>query len=195
MNYRIPFDRGLFFRSPAIILGIGLPAPLLAGKPLHGDAVLGLFSLVMVMAATLAIAMFTPPAPRNARTGIAILIAAGVAAMASAAAAGQAPVGTLLPLLFFIAATAADRDSYAVKGGVVLAAADSLCIGAAFTIALCAAGILRDAIGTDRFDAVLHLHGIAPFAFFSGAPGIFFLVACIILALERRAGRREAPHA
>jgi Na+-translocating ferredoxin:NAD+ oxidoreductase subunit E len=182
--------KALIFRAPALILGIGLIAPLIAHGTLHDDLVLGSTATVVIIVVGVVIAAIGRRIPRNARVGFAVFLAVGVLTITTITLSGfkvlgDASVETLAPLVMVSAFLATATNAYGQKKRLVTVLFDGIGIGLSFTLLLCGVAGLRDAIGRNSA-------GGAPWNLLGSTAGIFFLAALFIygIGLVRQRSKR-----
>ena len=188
--------KSLIVTVPLLVLGLGLIAPAVANLPLVINIYLGICATVTLILTGYIIALFSLRIPKNARIGIAILVAGGTLTMVKIAAdkllAASLPFGTLVPLAIIASVLAADGEAYAVKKKLLPVAFDGFGIGIAFTMLLVLVSCIRDVAGKKLF-AGKTIMPLEPLAFFATTPGILLLTAaaavCIGLVTAKRKKR------
>lgn len=188
--------KSVFLTRPVPVLGLGLTAPLFAGGPLLQNACLGLLATCLILGIAAVLAACGSRFPRNTRIAIVFLVTAGVLTCAeivlrSISGIGNLPIWTLLPLVSITAILGAESGAYAVKGRLLNILVDGFGTGICSTLLLCGAGLIRDA--AERVPAAM-THAAAPFLqqqFLSAVPVLFFLLALIMLPIERAAKRKK----
>ena len=166
---------------PVPLLGVGLIAPLCSNEPLQTNVLLGYIATITLIITNAVIAFAGMRIPVNVRTGVAVLIAAGVLTIAKIIAAlymqpGNVPFESLSPLLLAAAVAAVDTGAYDVKKKMIPVVFDGMGIGLSFMALLCVCGSLRDLAGKNT-------------------PTVFFIAAGIVVCigfLSQRTGR-SAP--
>jgi Na+-translocating ferredoxin:NAD+ oxidoreductase RnfE subunit len=188
--------KSVFLTAPAITLGIGLVAPLMADAPLKVNLYLGGASLLSLTVITFIIALFTGRLPHNNRTGIAIVLAGGAVSAGTVIGSlffGEThlPVETLAPLLISTALIALHTEAYSVNKPLQPALIDALGIGTVFMLLLIGCGFIGDLVRQPLF----HLETIAEILrFFHTMPGIFLLAglaAAFMAFLTKPRKRRQ----
>jgi electron transport complex protein RnfE len=177
---RDELKKSIFFNSLALVLGIGLLAPLLSHQPWRIQLLLGFFAIPSLIVTAIAVAYVAPKVPANVRIAIVVLIAAGVLTIDKVIIIAhpwlsRVPVESLTPLLLSVAVIAAATEAYDVKKKMAAALFDGVGIGLCFTIAISLLGSIHDAAGRSgfAFDAMKHSFGN------------FFLVALAVVGLIR----------
>jgi Na+-translocating ferredoxin:NAD+ oxidoreductase subunit E len=185
--------KSLFLTSPALILGLGIIAPLYAGGSLRENALLGILAMVMISLSTTVLAALRPLISKNGRVGIAVLVAGGLLTIAKIAGSAispgvSLPVETLMPLLLIAAVLASVTDAYEVKNKLSSTLFDGGAIGISFLLLLCFAGLIRDLLGNDTFAGLPVISGLRPYPFRVVAlvPGVLLISALIVLLLRKK---------
>ena len=180
-----------FLNAPALILGIGIIAPLYAGGALPINALLGIIAVLLISISNALLAALRPRTAKNGRIGIAVLVTGGLltiakVALSAAPLTASVPAEALAPLMLIVAVFASMTDAYEVKKKFMLALFDGAATGLSFLLLLCVAGILRDLLGNNTFINPPAIHGFRPLHIFILVPGVFLFVAFFAWLLPKK---------
>ncbi|MBN1129091.1 MAG: hypothetical protein JXA71_08895 [Chitinispirillaceae bacterium] len=176
-------NKSIFLTSPAVVLGVGLIAPLMANASPWVHLYLGGAAMASLTLITIVSCLFTNRLPYNSRIPIAIVLSGGtVSAMAVIGShffnESRLPVETIVPLLMVVSIMALHTEAYDVKKPLQPALIDAFGIGILFLSLLILCGLIRDLALR-----LLIAKGVtgSMAGFFHTLPGIF-LVVCLVIA-------------
>lgn len=183
--------KSLFLNAPALIISMGIIAPLYAGGLLLTNALLGILAILLIALSNVILASLRPGTPKNGRIGVAVLVTGGLLTIAKIALSAvpltaALPVETLAPLMLIVAVLASMMDAYEVKKKFTLALFDGAAIGLSLLLLLCTAAVLRDLLGNNTFITLPVIPGFRSPHVLVLVPGVFLISALIAWLLPKK---------
>jgi Na+-translocating ferredoxin:NAD+ oxidoreductase RnfE subunit len=190
--------KSLFLNSPAVILGLGLVAPLLVLKSPIEHLLLGAVTTGALLAITTVISLFNQQLRHNTRSAVAVLLTGGILSLAATVSGSlrlpaRLPVETIAPILLIVSLLALHTEAYAVKKRLQPVLLDAAGTGISFMALLTLCGICRDLLGGTLKGGFQLLSTMSSLRFFLTAPGMFLIagLAVFLIALVTRRKNRE----
>jgi electron transport complex protein RnfE len=175
------FSNGLFRENPLLILLIGLcPALAVTTSGVNGLG-MGLAATFVMVMSEIIISIFRKLIPSSARIPVFIIIIAAFVTVIDYVLKAFMPelsasLGVFIPLIVVNCAIMGRIEGFAYKNPVYKAIPDALGQGIGFTWVLTAVGVVREILGAGKvFGAEILPASFQPIAFFTNAPGGFFI--------------------
>lgn len=183
--------KSLFLNSPAVILGIGIIAPLCACTPLRTNAMLAILAMIAMIISNGILTALRPATPKNGRIGVAVLVTGGLLTIVKVtvtfvSTAQALPVETLAPLMLMTAVIGSITNDYDVKRKLSASIFDGVAIGLSFGALLCLAGVLRDLLGQNTFLDLSAIPWFQSMRIFLLVPGVLLLSGFISFLLPKK---------
>lgn len=184
-NWQILIN-GLIKENPVLVLILGT-CPTLAVTSLAINGLgMGVAATAVLVGSNVVIAMLRNIIPDQVRIPCYIVIIAGFVTVVSFLVEAYAPdiysaLGLFLPLIVVNCIILGRAEMFASKNGVLASACDGIGMGAGFTLALLAMGIIREFFGAGTiFGLQILPESVTTMSIMTLAPGGFFVFGILI---------------
>jgi electron transport complex protein RnfE len=100
-------------------------------------------------------------------------------------------LGIFVPLLAVNCLVLTRAQAYASVNNIIASAVDGIVTGLGFALALFVIAAIREILGNNSLFGMQVLPGSSPMAFFSYAPGGFFILAAVLSIAARHRAKKE----
>lgn len=185
MNALQVISDGIVKRNPTFVLILGMCPTLGTTSSALTGLSMGLATMAVLICSNAAVSAIRNLVPEKVRIPVFITVIASFVTilqmvMQAWAPALYAALGIFIPLIVVNCILLGRAEAFASRNGVLLSAADGLGIGAGFTLALTAIGLVRELLGTGAvFGAQLYPGSYGALLFIL-APGAFIVLGMLI---------------
>ncbi len=190
------FTKGLIKENPVLVMLLGM-CPTLAVTTMASNAIgMGLATTFVLVCSNLVISLLKGIIPKAVRLPCFIVIIAGFVTLISFVLQRYLPslyesLGVFLTLITVNCIILGRAEAFASKNKVLPSVLDGLGMGLGFTAALFVMGSLREIFGAGSwFGIKLPLLSEEPMLIFIMPAGGFFVLGCVIAAVNRIANRK-----
>lgn len=185
MNALQVISDGIVKRNPTFVLILGMCPTLGTTSSALTGLSMGLATMAVLICSNAAVSAIRNLVPEKVRIPVFITVIASFVTilqmvMQAWAPALYAALGIFIPLIVVNCILLGRAEAFASRNGVLFSAADGLGIGAGFTLALTAIGLVRELLGTGAvFGAQLYPGSYGALLFIL-APGAFIVLGLLI---------------
>ena len=181
---------GIIKENPSIVLMLGMCPTLAVTTSAINGLGMGLSTLAVLVFSNMIISMMRNIIPDQVRLPAYIVIVATLVTIVDLGLQAYVPslysaLGIYIPLIVVNCIILGRAEAYANKVTPDLAAFDGIGMGAGFTLALTAIGLVRELLGAGTvFNMKILPDAFEPISIFVKAPGAFLVMAVLIAILN-----------
>ena len=156
MNFRQQFKEGLLTRNPVFVQLLGMCSTLAITTSLFNGIGMGLSVTIILICSNVLISALRKVIPSQIRIAAYIVIIAGFVTIVDLLLQAYLPalsenLGVFIPLIVVNCVILGRAEAFASKNGVLASAADGLCQGIGYTVALVVMSVVRELLGAGTF--------------------------------------------
>ena len=156
MNFKKQFHDGLLTKNPVLVQLLGMCSTLAITTSLFNGLGMGLAVTVILICSNVMISALRKLIPSQIRIAAYIVIIAGFVTIVDLLLQAYIPalsqsLGVFIPLIVVNCIILGRAEAFASKNGVLASAADGLCQGVGYTVALVIVCVIRELLGTGTF--------------------------------------------
>ena len=190
------FTKGIIKENPVLVGLLGMCPTLAVTTQAVNGIGMGLATTFVLIGSNIVISLLRNIIPKSVKLPCYIVIIAGFVTLISFLLHGFIPglydaLGTFLNLITVNCIILGRAEMFACKNKVIPSALDGLGMGLGFTIALFLMGSVREILGSASWMGI-KIPFIQPMSVFVISAGGFFVLGCIIAAVNKISGK-EAP--
>lgn len=176
---------GIIKRNPTFVLILGMCPTLGTTSSAITGLSMGLATLAVLICSNMAISAIKKLVPDQVRIPVFIVVIASFVTVLQMVMQAWLPalysaLGIFIPLIVVNCILLGRAEAFASKNGVLLSACDGLGIGAGFTLALTAIGMVRELLGTGAVFGLQLFDASFGALLFVLAPGAFIVLGFLI---------------
>jgi electron transport complex, RnfABCDGE type, E subunit len=192
------FVNGIVKENPLLVLSIGLCSSLAVTTNVFNGIGMGLAMTFVLIMSEMIISLFRRQIPEDIRLPIFIIIIAAFTTIVQLLLNAYIPslsdaLGVFLPLIVVNCIIMGRVESYASKNKVLDSVLDAFGMGLGYTWVLFVISLVREFLGSGTFFGIRVLPEAYTIAFFSRAPGGFFvfgLLTALTLGISKAAAKK-----
>ena len=196
-NFSI-LTNGILKENPLLVLSIGLCSSLAVTQSMFNGLGMGLAMTFVLLMSEIIISIFRKCIPDAIRLPIFIIVIAAFTTIVQLLLKAYVPalsdsLGVFLPLIVVNCIIMGRVESFASKNNPFVSILDAIGMGIGYTWVLLAISFVREFVGTGKFFGIQVIPEANAIAFFSAAPGGFFVFGLIVAITEaiRNAAKKE----
>ena len=196
-NFSI-LTNGILKENPLLVLSIGLCSSLAVTQSMFNGLGLGLAMTFVLLMSEIIISIFRKCIPDAIRLPIFIIVIAAFTTIVQLLLKAYVPalsdsLGVFLPLIVVNCIIMGRVESFASKNNPFVSILDAIGMGIGYTWVLLAISFVREFVGTGKFFGMQVFPEANAIAFFSAAPGGFFVFGLIVAITEaiQNAAKKE----
>ena len=156
MNFKKQFNEGLLTKNPVTVQLLGMCSTLAITTSLFNGIGMGLAVTIITICSNVLISALRKVIPNQIRIAAYITIIAGFVTIVDLLLqafipALSASLGVFIPLIVVNCMVLGRAEAFASKNGVMASAADGLCQGIGYTVALVITWVIRELLGNGTF--------------------------------------------
>lgn len=156
MNFKKQFHEGLLTKNPVLVQLLGMCSTLAITTSLFNGLGMGLAVTVILICSNVMISALRKLIPSQIRIAAYIVIIAGFVTIVDLLLQAYIPalsqsLGVFIPLIVVNCIILGRAEAFASKNGVLASAADGLCQGVGYTVALVIVCVIRELLGAGTF--------------------------------------------
>ena len=196
-NFSI-LTNGILKENPLLVLSIGLCSSLAVTQSMFNGLGMGLAMTFVLLMSEIIISIFRKCIPGAIRLPIFIIVIAAFTTIVQLLLKAYVPalsdsLGVFLPLIVVNCIIMGRVESFASKNNPFVSILDAIGMGIGYTWVLLAISFVREFVGTGKFFGMQVFPEANAIAFFSAAPGGFFVFGLIVALTEaiQNAAKKE----
>ncbi len=196
MSYMKEFTKGLIKENPTLVTLLGM-CPTLALTTMASNAIgMGAAATFVLICSNVVISLLKKVIPKQVRLPAYIVIIAGFVTLVGLLLQAYVPavysaLGLYLPLITVNCIILGRAEMFASKNNVLASALDGAGNGLGFTMALLIMGSVREILGSGTwFGMTVCPDFVQPMTIFILPAGGFFVLGCVIAAVNKIAHRK-----
>lgn len=196
-NFSI-LTNGILKENPLLVLSIGLCSSLAVTQSMFNGLGMGLAMTFVLLMSEIIISIFRKCIPDAIRLPIFIIVIAAFTTIVQLLLKAYVPalsdsLGVFLPLIVVNCIIMGRVESFASKNNPFVSILDAIGMGIGYTWVLLAISFVREFVGTGKFFGMQVFPEANGIAFFSAAPGGFFVFGLIVAITEaiQNAAKKE----
>nr|WP_318741602.1 electron transport complex subunit RsxE [uncultured Treponema sp.] len=196
-NFSI-LTNGILKENPLLVLSIGLCSSLAVTQSMFNGLGMGLAMTFVLLMSEIIISIFRKCIPDAIRLPIFIIVIAAFTTIVQLLLKAYVPalsdsLGVFLPLIVVNCIIMGRVESFASKNNPFVSILDAIGMGMGYTWVLLAISFVREFVGTGKFFGMQVFPEANAIAFFSAAPGGFFVFGLIVAITEaiQNAAKKE----
>ena len=196
-NFSI-LTNGILKENPLLVLSIGLCSSLAVTQSMFNGLGMGLALTFVLLMSEIIISIFRKCIPDAIRLPIFIIVIAAFTTIVQLLLKAYVPalsdsLGVFLPLIVVNCIIMGRVESFASKNNPFVSILDAIGMGIGYTWVLLAISFVREFVGTGKFFGMQVFPEANAIAFFSAAPGGFFVFGLIVAITEaiQNAAKKE----
>lgn len=196
-NFSI-LTNGILKENPLLVLSIGLCSSLAVTQSMFNGLGIGLAMTFVLLMSEIIISIFRKCIPDAIRLPIFIIVIAAFTTIVQLLLKAYVPalsdsLGVFLPLIVVNCIIMGRVESFASKNNPFVSILDAIGMGIGYTWVLLAISFVREFVGTGKFFGMQVFPEANAIAFFSAAPGGFFVFGLIVAITEaiQNAAKKE----
>lgn len=196
-NFSI-LTNGILKENPLLVLSIGLCSSLAVTQSMFNGLGMGLAMTFVLLMSEIIISIFRKCIPDAIRLPIFIIVIAAFTTIVQLLLKAYVPalsdsLGVFLPLIVVNCIIMGRVESFASKNNPFVSILDAIGMGMGYTWVLLAISLVREFVGTGKFFGMQVFPEANAIAFFSAAPGGFFVFGLIVAITEaiQNAAKKE----
>ena len=196
-NFSI-LTNGILKENPLLVLSIGLCSSLAVTQSMFNGLGMGLAMTFVLLMSEIIISIFRKCIPDAIRLPIFIIVIAAFTTIVQLLLKAYVPalsdsLGVFLPLIVVNCIIMGRVESFASKNNPFVSILDAIGMGIGYTWVLLAISFVREFVGTGKFFGMQVFPEANAIAFFSAAPGGFFVFGLIVAITEaiQNAAKKE----
>ncbi|MCQ2601622.1 MAG: electron transport complex subunit RsxE [Treponema sp.] len=196
-NFSI-LTNGILKENPLLVLSIGLCSSLAVTQSMFNGLGMGLAMTFVLLMSEIIISIFRKCIPDAIRLPIFIIVIAAFTTIVQLLLKAYVPalsdsLGVFLPLIVVNCIIMGRVESFASKNNPFVSILDAIGMGIGYTWVLLAISFVREFVGTGKFFGMQVFPEANAIAFFSAAPGGFFVFGLIVALTEaiQNAAKKE----
>ena len=155
-NFKKQFHEGLLTKNPVLVQLLGMCSTLAITTSLFNGLGMGLAVTVILICSNVMISALRKLIPSQIRIAAYIVIIAGFVTIVDLLLQAYIPalsqsLGVFIPLIVVNCIILGRAEAFASKNGVLASAADGLCQGVGYTVALVIVCVIRELLGAGTF--------------------------------------------
>ncbi len=199
-NYWTIFTNGLVKENPLLVLMIGLCSSLAVTTSFSNGLGMGLAMTFVLLMSEIIISLFRKLIPDSIRIPVFIIVIATFVTIVDLLMQAYVPalaksLGVFIPLIVVNCIIMGRVESFASKNNPFVSILDAIGMGIGYTWVLLAISFVREFVGTGKFFGMQVFPEANAIAFFSAAPGGFFVFAMFIAVTQMIKQARSAKSA
>ena len=156
MNFKKQFNEGLLTKNPVTVQLLGMCSTLAITTSLFNGIGMGLAVTIILICSNVLISALRKGIPNQILIAAYITIIAGFVTIVDLALQAFIPalsesLGVFIPLIVVNCIVLGRAEAFASKNGVLASAADGLCQGSGYTVALVIVCVIRELLGSGTF--------------------------------------------
>ena len=156
MNFKNQFKEGLLTKNPVLVQLLGMCSTLAITTSLFNGLGMGLSVTIILICSNVLISALRKVIPNQIRIAAYIVIIAGFVTIVDLLLQAFLPelsesLGVFIPLIVVNCIILGRAEAFASKNGVLASAADGLCQGIGYTVALVIVCVIRELLGAGTF--------------------------------------------
>ncbi len=156
MNFKNQFKEGLLTKNPVLVQLLGMCSTLAITTSLFNGIGMGISVTVILICSNVLISALRKVIPSQIRIAAYIVIIAGFVTIVDLLLQAFLPelsesLGVFIPLIVVNCIILGRAEAFASKNGVLASAADGLCQGIGYTVALVVVCVIRELLGAGTF--------------------------------------------
>ena len=156
MNFKKQFNEGLLTKNPVTVQLLGMCSTLAITTSLFNGIGMGLAVTIILICSNVLISALRKVIPNQIRIAAYLTIIAGFVTIVDLALQAFIPalsesLGVFIPLIVVNCIVLGRAEAFASKNGVLASAADGLCQGIGYTVALVIVCVIRELLGSGTF--------------------------------------------
>ncbi len=156
MNFKKQFKEGLLSKNPVLVQLLGMCSTLAITTSLFNGLGMGISVTIILICSNVLISALRKVIPNEIRIAAYIVIIAGFVTIVDLLLQAFLPdlsesLGVFIPLIVVNCIVLGRAEAFASKNGVLASAADGLCQGIGYTVALVIMCIIREFLGNGTF--------------------------------------------
>ncbi len=156
MNFKKQFKEGLLTKNPVLVQLLGMCSTLAITTSLFNGIGMGLSVTIILICSNVLISALRRVIPSQIRIAAYIVIIAGFVTIVDLLLQAYLPelsesLGVFIPLIVVNCIILGRAEAFASKNGVLASAADGLCQGVGYTVALVIVCVIRELLGSGTF--------------------------------------------
>lgn len=188
------FTKGIIKENPVLVGLLGMCPTLAVTTQAVNGIGMGLATTFVLLGSNIVISLIRNIVPKSVKLPCYIVIIAGFVTLISFLLHGFIPslydaLGTFLNLITVNCIILGRAEMFACKNKVLPSALDGLGMGLGFTLALFLMGSVREILGSGSWMGI-KLPFIQPMSVFVISAGGFFVLGCIIAAVNKISGKK-----
>ena len=197
MNFKKQFHEGLLTKNPVTVQLLGMCSTLAITTSLFNGIGMGLAVTIITICSNILISALRKVIPSQVRIAAYITIIAGFVTIVDLCLqafihALAESLGVFIPLIVVNCMVLGRAEAFASKNGVLASAADGLCQGIGYTVALVIVCVIREFLGAGTFGGGLLNNGEGIRILPEGIPamqlvmpvGGFLVLGCVIAGFQ-----------
>ena len=196
-NFSI-LTNGILKENPLLVLSIGLCSSLAVTQSMFNGLGMGLAMTFVLLMSEIITSIFRKCIPDAIRLPIFIIVIAAFTTIVQLLLKAYVPalsdsLGVFLPLIVVNCIIMGRVESFASKNNPFVSILDAIGMGIGYTWVLLAISFVREFVGTGKFFGMQVFREANAIAFFSAAPGGFFVFGLIVAITEaiQNAAKKE----
>ena len=196
-NFSI-LTNGILKENPLLVLSIGLCSSLAVTQSMFNGLGMGLAMTFVLLMSEIIISIFRKCISDAIRLPIFVIVIAAFTTIVQLLLKAYVPalsdsLGVFLPLIVVNCIIMGRVESFASKNNPFVSILDAIGMGIGYTWVLLAISFVREFVGTGKFFGMQVFHEANAIAFFSAAPGGFFVFGLIVAITEaiQNAAKKE----
>ncbi len=156
MNFKKQFKEGLLTKNPVLVQLLGMCSTLAISTSLFNGIGMGVAVTIILICSNVMISALRKVIPSQIRIAAYIVIIAGFVTIVDMLLQAYIPalsesLGVFIPLIVVNCIILGRAEAFASKNGVLASAADGLCQGIGYTVALVIVCVIREFLGAGTF--------------------------------------------
>ena len=156
MNFKKQFKEGLLTKNPVLVQLLGMCSTLAISTSLFNGIGMGVAVTIILICSNVMISALRKAIPSQIRIAAYIVIIAGFVTIVDMLLQAYIPalsesLGVFIPLIVVNCIILGRAEAFASKNGVLASAADGLCQGIGYTVALVIVCVIREFLGAGTF--------------------------------------------
>ena len=156
MNFKNQFKEGLLTKNPVLVQLLGMCSTLAITTSLFNGLGMGVSVTIILICSNVLISALRKVIPNQIRIAAYIVIIAGFVTIVDLLLQAFLPdlsesLGVFIPLIVVNCIILGRAEAFASKNGVLASAADGLCQGIGYTVALVVVCVIRELLGAGTF--------------------------------------------
>ena len=156
MNFKKQFKEGLLTKNPVLVQLLGMCSTLAISTSLFNGIGMGVAVTIILLCSNVMISALRKVIPSQIRIAAYIVIIAGFVTIVDMLLQAYIPalsesLGVFIPLIVVNCIILGRAEAFASKNGVLASAADGLCQGIGYTVALVIVCVIREFLGAGTF--------------------------------------------